>query len=349
MSATKITVNGSRVGDYAPVCFSDRDANLDLADSAGNVIARFNDGHIQTKYFNSRTSEYGGVKYVDCLGDSLTMGASHLGWFEDKLQELLGSNYIVRNWGVGGETKSTIMVRQGSASVKFASDFTLPASTEIIQLPAMTSTFDGGQVLPLLQGSTVSPEHTSKMVNPCYLCGIECTMTNSNTTYYIKRNTAGTKTTKICTTEPLLMNTGKEMSKAYCTIVWMGTNGEPTTEQSALDLVEAYKKTYMQMPTKNFIFIGLHLLSQTSLSLAKYFENAMFKEFGNKFFNLREYCCTNMLYDAGITPTSNDLQNMSNGICPASALYDTAHFKPVTNAQIGRRLYEIMLGLGYLK
>ena len=322
---------------------STSESDLDISDELGNVLVRFAEGNIKTKNFDS--SELNSKKYVDCIGDSLTMGASWLGWYETNLQELLGQKYIVRNWGVGGETKSTIMARQGSTSVKFSSSFTLPANGTNVTLPLMKSRFDNGNVTPLLQGSTVDSSHTSKMVNPCFISGVECEMTNSGTTYYLKRKNIGDRDLVIDENAPILMNTGKQTKDAFITIVWFGTNGKPTSNEQSDELVSAYERVVTQLPNSNFIFIGLHTLDKT---LAEYYENAMFNKFGNKFFNIREYCCSDILYDAGITPTQADLENMANGICPSSALYDSTHFKPVTNACIGRRLYEMIVQLGYI-
>ena len=58
--------------------------------------------------------------------------------------------------------------------------------------------------------------------------------------------------------------------------------------------------------------------------------------------------CTNMIYDAGITPTEDDLSNMAAGDCPTSLLYDGTHLKPASNVALGTMLYAICKELGYL-
>ena len=74
----------------------------------------------------------------------------------------------------------------------------------------------------------------------------------------------------------------------------------------------------------------------------------MYKEFGNKFFNIRQYCITNLIYDAGITPTEQDLEDMKNGVCPQSVMIDGIHFNPQSNDAIGTRIYNLMVSLGYV-
>ena len=308
-----------------------------IADENGTAIVRFHNGNIQVQKFNSADFvDILSTKYIDCIGDSLTMGSQATGCYVNTLQSLV-AGYNVRNWGVGGETKSTIMVREGVSSIVFANGFTIPSDTSPIALPSMTSRFDGGAVTPLLQGDNT-------MVNPCFIKGIECIMTYSNGAYYLQRAEAGSRSVDVSANEPLFMNTGKQAFSASISVVWFGTNGMANTESYADELVNAYKIVAKYLPTSKFIFIGLHKFNKT---IGEYFENLMFKEFGNKFFNIRDYCCTSMIYDAGITPTSADLSNMANGVCPSSLLYDGLHFKPVSNVCIGTRIFEMMTDLGY--
>ena len=55
-----------------------------------------------------------------------------------------------------------------------------------------------------------------------------------------------------------------------------------------------------------------------------------------------------MIYDAGMTPTEDDLSKMAAGECPTSLLYDGTHLKPASNVALGKMLYSICVGLGYV-
>ena len=159
----------------------------------------------------------------------------------------------------------------------------------------------------------------------------------------MKRNIVGTRDVTLPVNNNLYFNTGKEMGKSEITIIWMGTNGGYSDFG---DLLNQQKLAAKNVYNGKYIIIGLHKLTKIQ---GEQYETLMKKEFGNKFFNLREYCTTNFIYDAGITPTSEDLTAMTNGICPPSLLYDTTHFKPSTNAIIGQRLYEMIIQLGYIQ
>ncbi len=285
---------------------------------------------------------------VDCLGDSLTMGNERFGWYENTLQELLGNRYQVRNWGVGGEPSVNILARVGSARSRFPKSFVLPADGSEVEVANWSNgEYLYGDVHPtsstwiqlLLQGE-------DSMVNPCYVKGVECTLkkygTNQQPTYKLKRNNTGTRDITIPAGETIMFNTGKQIAKGDIIIIWMGTNG---WYKELSDLVDQHVNLINNLSKEKFIIVGLHLLNKAD---GEIYEKMMGLKFGNKFFNLRDYCCSNIVYDAGITPTEDDLNRMSNGQCPTSVLYDGKHFNPLGNAAIGRRLYELISELGYL-
>lgn len=298
----------------------------------------------------------GATKYVDCLGDSLTMGAARFGWYEDTLQELLGSDYKVRNWGVGGETSASIMARQGSECIKFQEEWLLKAdgsntlvmNTEDNNLIIKTQTYNSNVAL-LLQGAENDPGQITRVVNPCYINGIECTMSYAQDSayakgrWYIKRNEVGDRDITVPANTPVYFNTGKEMGKSDITIIWMGTNDD--TYSNWQDLVDKQVMAANKVSNKRFIIVGLHKIGKTN---GEAYETLMRNTFGNKFFNIREYMCTNMIYDAGMTPTEDDLSKMAAGDCPTSLLYDGTHLKPASNVALGKMLYNICVGLGYV-
>ena len=298
------------------------------------------------------------IKYVDCLGDSLTMGASRFGWYEDTIRELLGSsNYKVRNWGVGGETSASIMARQGSDCVKFQDDWVLKAD----MTPTLVMDTDGGNitiktqkynkdVALLLQGAENDSGQQSRVVNPCYINGIKCTMNYqqgsgySKGKWYIKRNEAGDRDITIPKNTPVYFNTGREMGKSEITIIWMGANDGGYSNWQ--DLVDKQIMAANKVSNKKFIVVGLHKLNKEN---GEQYEALMRNTFGNKFFNIREYMSTNMIYDAGIEPTEDDLEKMAAGECPQSLLYDGTHLKPESNKALGTMLYNLCVALGYIK
>ena len=317
-----------------------------------------NDRTINVSYYLS-ISDYikisNDIKYIDGVGDSLTMGWEATGWFLNKLQDLLPNNYIVRNWGVGSEPISSIMLRMGVTSLIYPSDFELPkdgTEVEVARKAGETGfkcTYNNTEIPLLLQGG-------NSMVNPCFVEGYECTLTrksidtgqpsylSSNSYWTLKLNNTTTRNVKVNKYSSLLCNTAKQIANGYARIIWMGTNGN--YNNNLQELVNANKLAVESSVTKRVIVIGLHLLSKEN---GESYEEMMYKEFGNKFFNIRQYCITNLIYDAGIIPTEQDLEDMTNGICPQSLMIDGTHFKPEVNNAIGTKVYNMMIGLGYVE
>ena len=112
------------------------------------------------------------------------------------------------------------------------------------------------------------------------------------------------------------------------------------------DLVDKQIMAANKVSNKKFIVVGLHKLNKEN---GEQYEALMRNTFGNKFFNIREYMSTNMIYDAGIEPTEDDLEKMVAGECPQSLLYDGTHLKPESNKALGTMLYNLCVALGYIK
>lgn len=294
------------------------------------------------------------IKYIDGVGDSLTMGWEAAGWYLNKLQDLLEDNYIVRNWGVGGEPISSIMLRMGATSLVYPNSFELPKDGTEVEVARKTGetgfkcSFNNTEVSLLLQGN-------NSMVNPCFVEGYECTLTrksidlrqptylSSNSYWTLKLNKQTDRNIQVSKHSSLLCNTAKQIANGYARIIWMGTNGD--YNNNLQELVNANKLAVESSVTKRVIVIGLHLLSKEN---GESYEEMMYKEFGNRFFNIRQYCVTNLIYDAGITPTEQDLVDMENGICPQSLMIDGIHFNPQSNDAIGTKIYNLMVSLGYV-
>lgn len=248
------------------------------------------------------------------------------------------------------------MARQGSDCIKFQEDWILKAdgSTTLVMnndgqdILIRTQKYNNVVSL-LLQGAENDSEQKTRVVNPCYINGIECTMTYTQGSafakgsWYINRNQIGERDITILVNTPIYFNTCKEMGKSEITVIWMGTNDGDYSDWQTL--VDKQIMASNKVSNKKFIIIGLHKIGANS---GKTYESLMRNTFGNKFFNIREYACSNMIYDAGITPTEDDLTNMANGICPSSLLYDGTHFNPKSNVAIGKMIYKMIVGLGYI-
>lgn len=300
---------------------------------------------------------------ITCWGDSITWGAAPedgLYWTL-LLQGLIGTSKKVINCGVGGESAVNIPMRQGGIPMYNSIEFTLPSDTSLVPVGRydnwfysgfFKSTYDDSLCSFLVQG----PGRDMDTINPCYVDGIECTLSYSSEStnpiqgqYYIKRNVAGTaRTIKVGTT--VYTNAAKNL-KQGATVLFIGTNDGWI---DATDLIIRYKKMIeFANCGKNYIIVGIyggtakinHNLNKAGFEAL---EKAMVKEFGLHYINLRKYCVEHGLSDAGITPTTADNSAIALGDMPPSLLADSVHPNAAGSRLIANLIYKTLINLGII-
>ena len=75
---------------------------------------------------------------------------------------------------------------------------------------------------------------------------------------------------------------------------------------------------------------------------------AMAKEFGDHFVDIRKYMLNYGLADAGIKPTANDLADIKKGEIPSSLRKDYVHGNKHYHRLLGEQIYRRMQYLGYI-
>lgn len=256
-------------------------------------------------------------------GDSITMAYGRTAYTE-YMKEML-SGYDIINCGVGGETLTTIMARQGSDVPLIQNEFVLPSDKSKVVVADGTigeyliSGYDGKVVVPLLQGTGGTSTWTSDSVNPCYVNGIECTLTKevisggsgliaSNVKWLLNRNEIGNRDITIPSKTPIILSGFSKYGKPKAAIFFCYQNGGYNDMN---DLVAKLKKMVELANTQYYIVVSTYTSKNQEL------EDALRKEFGLHFFNSRVYLSTNALYDLGLEPTTDsDLTEtqISNGV-----------------------------------
>lgn len=299
-------------------------------------------------YFESHNSEDFELPVeennIPCFGDSLTAGgaggAAGGSPYPVLLQNILGSKYNVINCGVGGETIQSIAARQGCSPMLNKNEFTLPSDTSEVVLgkkseQPLINAF-GTKILPLLQGQGNS-------LNPIYVDGIECTLTTTATPYAdgdykIKRNEAGIER-RIIPNTPFATKGSMTYRNPYAAIYWVGTNGEWTTVD---ELIEWYDRFIEFGGTSNYIIIGLHTSNRKDNF--EELEQKFSQKYGLHYINWRKYGVEYGLSDAGISPTPQDEEDISQGLFPTSLRVDGVHltakaYELLTNLIVQRMKY----------
>ena len=277
-------------------------------------------------------------KKVIAWGDSITMAYGRIAYTE-YMKEML-SGYDIINCGVGGETLTTIMARQGSDVPLIQNEFVLPADKSKVVVADGTigeyliSGYDGKVVAPLLQGTGGTSTWASDSVNPCYVNGIECTLTKevisggsgliaSNVKWLLNRNEIGTRDITIPSKTPLILSGFSKYGNPKAAIFFCYQNGG---YNDVNDLIAKLKKMVELANTQYYIVVSTYTSKNQEL------EDALRKEFGLHFFNSRVYLSTNAIYDLGLNPTTDsdltetqiangipsDVSQMEKGLLPST-------------------------------
>lgn len=287
-------------------------------------------------------------KYIACIGDSLTKG-----WggdapsdvfgnspvnYPDLLQNLIGNQFIVKNFGIAGEDSHAIFARQGSEPI-VVKDVTIPSTTDAVELGSKESpltTVLGNQLKTLMLTGDYG-------VNPCSIAGVDGLLSYNNQKYTFTRLQGGSAVS-ITRETPLITNMGANYIRNEIPIIWAGTNG---TYSSNADLINQIQLAidHAQCNDK-FMVLGLAYDGEYIL---KNLESDMVAAFGDKFINVRDYLSKNGLSDAGLSATDDDITAMSKGKVPPSLMNDTVHFNGYGYIVLANLVYNKGKELGYWK
>ena len=255
------------------------------------------------------------IKKVACWGSSSTLGLSPY------LQIALGDTYQVYNEGVGGEMTQTILARLGSVAVYNTAEFILPASSSTT-------------VNVSLSTNPYSAQSSSGKVNPCFVYGIECVMTNGK----LKRKESGDADLTIPAYTPIVLQGAK---KRYPNVDFAIFQLWGNKKIDASDCVSIVKKAAECVGTDNFIVISSH----TDVNVTA--ENALLTEYGARYFNCRLYMSQVAMYEHGLVPTETDLEYMAQGLVPSSLMQnDRVHFNAEGNTILAEKIASLIHQLG---
>ena len=280
-------------------------------------------------------------RIVDCYGDSLTSGAgdNNIG-YPPKLQEILGSEYVVNQYGSGGNGVNTIACRMGALQM-IIPPITIPASgpSESFEI----KDFAGINVSPFNDGGTHRPYDWEKCpINPCVVSGIagDIAINQNDEQYTFTRIDSGTE--KVISSPSVALTPQIVNENEHICILWGGTNNT----WQGIDFIDRYI-AYMVEKAKSGRYIILGLTAKNVFSNIESMNTKMKETFGVHFLDIRQYILDYGLADAGITPTEEDTAAIENGEMPPSLLNDATHFNTAGYTVIAKQIYLKGQSLGY--
>lgn len=277
-------------------------------------------------------NNFGRNEPVVFWGDSMTRGATNSYNNPYPKQFAALSKLTIVNGGVGGESSSDILARQGAEPIIVA-PFTIPANTDPVEVSLAANT---GEALNILKSSG----NAYWNVNPCIISGIEGSLSYDNDTdkYYFTRTSSGSS---VNVSRPVAVSTYAMRNLRDCPVVFWTMNNNDYPDDVLLNEYDVFTK-YIQ--TKKYI-----LMSPTSRYGSTYadLEAILTQRYGRKYINLREYLLEYGLADLNITPTAQDEIDISTGVIPTSLKTDSVHFTTSTYGIVARLVYERGIELGY--
>ena len=299
------------------------------------------------------------IKYVTCLGDSLTVGyqGNDNTSYPEELGKLLGDNWKIINGGYDGDTIEMILGRQGSNVLLNKNEITLPEGSSNVEIGTLASS----NIVSALTPNTSLPllrfyyaDKTRGIVNSLLINNTLCDLSftgsiynDSNGKYNLKSIFNLDKSITIPANSVISTALSRVGNNSEVLIIWMGANGFSEGNFTTERLLEYHKIAIDYSNTNNIIIIGLHTLNNNSLEIREEQETVMMKAFGLKYINLRKYMVEQALSDAGLTPTEQDNIAIYNGDCPPQLLYDNIHLNKVGYTLVGNLVYKRGTSLGY--
>lgn len=279
------------------------------------------------------------IQGITCWGDSLTAGTGGRGTnYPSVLQSLLkadGYAINVINMGNGSEKTTEIMARAGVLKI-LANSFQIPADITPVQISFSSENgsklsflrYDGNGITNVIVGG-IKGKLSIQQESP----------KSKNYTYYFTRNQVG---------EPLtvpqgmqIVNDGSYLYRNYIPVIFMGQNGGWSTPQDLIKQQQAILDTY---GSNKDLYIIVGLQTGTAESRAA-LEKEMVRQWGNHYINLRSYLSSYGVYDANLTPSQDDLNEMQLGKVPKILRSDDIHLNATGYKLLAKLVYEKFLEL----
>lgn len=273
---------------------------------------------------------------IDCWGDSLTQGAGATNYpYPKKLQELIGEQFVVNNYGQGSETAEVIAFRQGGM---------------------------GAIVLPFTASANVS-DYNKVTINSINGASLE-TMSYSGKYYgngnvylngtdkWMFRRGDGGSLNLVCADGSLL---GKEYSRptivfaegegiGHVAIICIGQNGWAAQTSRPEALADIIQKMVEHNGSERYIVVGRPTGDKNERNVE---EIILASRFSNHFVNAREYISAYGLLDNGLSPTQEDTNSMLSGAIPPQLRVDNVHMNDYGYTAMANCIFNRGVSLGY--
>nr|DAV20317.1 MAG TPA: hypothetical protein [Caudoviricetes sp.] len=273
---------------------------------------------------------------IDCWGDSLTQGAGATNYpYPTKLQELIGEQFVVNNYGQGSETAEVIAFRQGGMGAI------------VLPFTASTNASDYNKVtIKSINGASLE---TMSYSGKYY--GNDIVYLNGADKWLFRRGDSNSLNL-VCVDGSLL---GKKYSRptivfaegkgiGHVAIICIGQNGWAAQTSRPEALADIIQKMIEHNGSERYIVVGRPTGNKNERNVE---EIILASRFSNHFVNAREYISAYGLSDNGLSPTQEDTESMSSGAIPPKLRIDAVHMNDYGYTAMANCIFNRGVSLGY--
>lgn len=243
------------------------------------------------------------------------------------------------NCGVSGETAKSILTRAGAEKL-YVKEFTIPEKSTDVDIELMFEDGTKPSILRQVAGN-------NNTINPVTINGVQgnisaVSVNNASVKYkYVFRRIKGGDEVKVDDKTEVETSYNGDYDNYVYVVFIDGSEDWKTPDE----LIELQKKLLASCKSDKYIII-----SPTTGDKWKNreLENAMTAQWGEHYFNAREYLSFDGVYDAGVSVTNDDFGFMIKGEIPPCIRADGFNLNEEGYKVLAKKLYQKLIDMGYL-
>lgn len=287
--------------------------------------------NIQEHSETSASTSFSSNKIIYCIGDSLTLG-SHA--YPNMLSDEL-TNYSIETFGGSQDQTIDMAIRLGRIKI-YVHDITIPSQTDPVEVTLYDEDHEKLDVLKN-DGSNFSNVEING------ISGI-LKYDEDKKTHTFTRDESGEEVkikdySQVTTDFP-------SFNKNGIAIIFTGTY-DPYESGSIFKTITYQRAILNQLGIEKYIVVSL--TSKRTFQIVDDMNDVLKEEHDEHFLDFRDYILENGLDEANITPTSEDLNDLSNDYIPRSLVQDNLiDGNTDFNQLLAEQLIEKMKNLKYI-
>lgn len=308
--------------------------------TAVDVVAREMALSARSKGVNDRIIDFWGDSFIEMIVSNKTA-------ISDYLNALLPSTHFTTNHGLSGETSGMVTARMGinEIFVTFANNrINASGDSQVTDIRVGSGSVDGSNI----KCTTDTPRNNIY----CEIQGVKGWLIHTNNDLKFTRETEGNNIEVIPRTK---INVIDYNSQNHIVVFMAGKNDLSFNASSTENVLSSYNNVASSHNSKKFILLGVtnsanesYLPGTTLRATVETINNTLAVDYPNNFIDIQAELIARGLTLEGITPTSQDIENINNGFIPNSLMADPVHLNEYGREAVAKILNEWLLEKNWL-